>query len=44
MELQKQFTEITSLIASAKSRAYQAVNRELVSLKEGLIKIIQVSK
>jgi predicted nuclease of restriction endonuclease-like (RecB) superfamily len=32
MELQKQFTEITSLIASAKSRAYQAVNRELVSL------------
>ena len=32
MELQKQFKEITSLIASAKSRAYQAVNRELVSL------------
>jgi predicted nuclease of restriction endonuclease-like (RecB) superfamily len=32
MELQKQFTEITSLIASAKSRAYQAVNRELVTL------------
>ena len=32
MELQKQFTEITSLIASAKSRAYQAVNKELVSL------------
>jgi predicted nuclease of restriction endonuclease-like (RecB) superfamily len=32
MELQIQFTEITSLIASAKSRAYQAVNRELVSL------------
>jgi len=32
MELQKQFTEITSLIAAAKSRAYQAVNRELVSL------------
>jgi predicted nuclease of restriction endonuclease-like (RecB) superfamily len=32
MELQKQFTEITSLITSAKSRAYQAVNRELVSL------------
>jgi len=32
MELQKQFTEITSLIASAKSRAYQAVNKELVTL------------
>ena len=32
MELQKQFTEITSLIASAKSRAYQAVNKELVNL------------
>jgi predicted nuclease of restriction endonuclease-like (RecB) superfamily len=32
MELQKQFSDITSLIASAKSRAYQAVNRELVSL------------
>ena len=32
MELQKQFTEITYLIASAKSRAYQAVNKELVTL------------
>ena len=32
MDLQKQFTEITSLIASAKSRAYQAVNKELVNL------------
>ena len=32
MELQKQSTEITSLIASAKSRAYQAVNKELVTL------------
>jgi predicted nuclease of restriction endonuclease-like (RecB) superfamily len=32
MELKKQFTEITSLIASAKSRAYQAVNKELVNL------------
>ena len=32
MELQKQFTEITSLIASAKSRAYQTVNKELVTL------------
>ena len=32
MELQKQFTEITSLIASAKSRAYQAVNKELVTM------------
>ena len=32
MELQKQFTEITSLIASTKSRAYQAVNKELVTL------------
>ncbi|MEN9914448.1 MAG: hypothetical protein RL528_1203 [Bacteroidota bacterium] len=32
MELQKQFTEITSLIASAKSSAYQAVNKELVTL------------
>ena len=32
MELQKQFTEITSLIASARSRAYQAVNKELVTL------------
>ena len=32
MELQKQFTEITSLITSAKSRAYQAVNKELVNL------------
>ena len=32
MELQKQFSEITSLIASAKSRAYQAVNKELVTL------------
>jgi len=32
MELQKQFTEITSLIASARSKAYQAVNKELVTL------------
>ena len=32
MELHKQFTEITSLITSAKSRAYQAVNKELVTL------------
>lgn len=32
MELQKQFSEITSLISSAKARAYQAVNKELVSL------------
>jgi predicted nuclease of restriction endonuclease-like (RecB) superfamily len=32
MELQKQFTEITYLIASAKSRAYLAVNKELVTL------------
>ena len=32
MELEKQFTEITQLIAAAKERAYQAVNKELVSL------------
>lgn len=32
MQLQQQFTEITSLIASAKAKAYQAVNRELVTL------------
>jgi len=32
MELQQQFTEITMLIASAKARAYQAVNKELVTL------------
>jgi predicted nuclease of restriction endonuclease-like (RecB) superfamily len=32
MELQQQFTEITTLIASAKARAYQAVNKELVTL------------
>ena len=32
MELQKQFSEITSLIAQARARAYQAVNKELVSL------------
>ncbi|MCX6197454.1 MAG: PDDEXK nuclease domain-containing protein [Flavobacteriia bacterium] len=32
MELHKQFTKITSLITSAKSRAYQAVNKELVTL------------
>ena len=32
MELQKQFSEITSLIAQARVRAYQAVNKELVSL------------
>lgn len=32
MHLQKQFLEITTLIANAKQKAYQAVNRELVSL------------
>ena len=32
MELQKQFSEITSLIAQVRARAYQAVNKELVSL------------
>ena len=32
MELQKQFSEITSLIAQARIRAFQAVNKELVSL------------
>lgn len=32
MELQTQFSEITSLIAQARARAYQAVNKELVSL------------
>jgi predicted nuclease of restriction endonuclease-like (RecB) superfamily len=32
MPLQHQFTEITALIASAKAKAYQAVNRELVTL------------
>jgi predicted nuclease of restriction endonuclease-like (RecB) superfamily len=32
MQIQQQFTEITSLIASAKAKAYQAVNRELVTL------------
>lgn len=32
MQFQQQFTEITTLIASAKARAYQAVNKELVTL------------
>jgi predicted nuclease of restriction endonuclease-like (RecB) superfamily len=32
MELQKQFEHITQLIAQARSRAFQAVNRELVTL------------
>ncbi|MBC5833795.1 DUF1016 domain-containing protein [Flavobacterium sp. F372] len=32
MQLQQQFTEITTLIASAKAKAYQAVNKELVTL------------
>jgi predicted nuclease of restriction endonuclease-like (RecB) superfamily len=32
MQIQQQFTEITSLIALAKAKAYQAVNRELVTL------------
>lgn len=32
MELQKQFSEITSLITQARVRAFQAVNKELVSL------------
>jgi predicted nuclease of restriction endonuclease-like (RecB) superfamily len=32
MELQQQFSEITNLISSAKSRAYQAVNKELLTL------------
>jgi predicted nuclease of restriction endonuclease-like (RecB) superfamily len=32
MELQKQFSYISQLIAEAKTRAYQAVNRELVTL------------
>ena len=32
MELQNQFTHIAQLIAQAKDRAYQAVNKELVSL------------
>lgn len=32
MELQNQFTHITQLIAQAKERAYQAVNKELVTL------------
>ena len=32
MKLKHQFTEIVELIASAKARAYQAVNKELVSL------------
>lgn len=32
MELQNQFTHISQLIAQAKERAYQAVNKELVTL------------
>ena len=32
MELKQQFTEITTLIAKAKAKAYQAVNKELVNL------------
>ena len=32
MELEKQFSHITTLIKEAKQRAYQAVNNELVSL------------
>jgi predicted nuclease of restriction endonuclease-like (RecB) superfamily len=32
MELQEQFSHISQLIAEAKTRAYQAVNRELVTL------------
>jgi hypothetical protein len=32
MELQSQFSHITTLIAEAKKRAYQAVNHELVLL------------
>ncbi len=32
MEIQQQFSHITRLIAEAKERAYQAVNRELVTL------------
>lgn len=32
MEMQQQFSHITRLIAEAKERAYQAVNRELVAL------------
>jgi predicted nuclease of restriction endonuclease-like (RecB) superfamily len=32
MQLQHQFLEITTLIANAKQKAYQAVNRELVTL------------
>jgi predicted nuclease of restriction endonuclease-like (RecB) superfamily len=32
MELEKQFSHITTLIKGAKQRAYQAVNNELVSL------------
>jgi DUF1016 N-terminal domain len=32
MELQEQFSYISQLIAKAKERAYQAVNRELVTL------------
>jgi len=32
MELQQQFTHISQLIAKAKERSFQAVNRELVSL------------
>ena len=32
MELKQQFSEITTLIAKAKVKAYQAVNKELVNL------------
>lgn len=32
MELKQQFSEITTLIAKAKAKAYQAVNKELVNL------------